>query len=72
LIGISKPEAVAAAVVRALADDTLEIIVNPGPMRLMQAVNQLFPEVGGWVVTRMGVGELFKKVAAGERARGDA
>jgi short-subunit dehydrogenase len=69
LIGTSKPEAVAAAVVRALGEDTLEIIVNPGPMRLMQAVNQLFPEVGGWVVQRMGIGELFKKVAEGERSR---
>jgi short-subunit dehydrogenase len=67
LVGTSPPEAVARAVLRALREDTLEIIVNPGPMRLMQAVNQLFPEVGGWVVQRMGVGEIFRKVAEGER-----
>jgi hypothetical protein len=58
-------------VLRALREDTLEIIVNPGPMRLMQAVNQLFPEVGGWMVKRIGVGEIFRKVAEGER-RGNA
>jgi short-subunit dehydrogenase len=67
MLGTSSPEQVAAAVVRALRDDVLEILVNPGPMRLMQAVNQLFPEVGGWVVNRMGVGEMFRKVAEGER-----
>jgi short-subunit dehydrogenase len=70
LAGTSTPDAVARAVLRALRENTLEIIVNPGPMRLMQAVNQLFPEVGGWVVQRMGVGEIFKKVAEGERRNG--
>jgi short-subunit dehydrogenase len=73
MLGTSSPEQVAAAVVRALREDVLEILVNPGPMRLMQAVNQLFPEVGGWVVNRMGVGEMFRKVAEGERrGEGDA
>lgn len=66
-LGSSAPEEVAGAVLRAITDDTLEILVNPGPMRLMQAFNQLFPEVGGWVVNRLGVGEMFRKVAAGER-----
>jgi len=67
MLGTSSPEQVASAVVRALREDVLEILVNPGPMRLMQAVNQLFPEVGGWLVNRMGVGEMFRKVAEGER-----
>ncbi|HEY6557781.1 MAG TPA: SDR family NAD(P)-dependent oxidoreductase [Polyangiaceae bacterium] len=70
MLGTSSPEQVASAVVRALREDVLEILVNPGPMRLMQAVNQLFPEVGGWVVNRMGVGEMFRKVAEGERRGG--
>ncbi len=69
LLGTSRPEAVAQAVLRALREDAVEIIVNPGPMRLMQAMNQLFPEVGGWFVQRMGVGEIFRKVAEGERRR---
>ena len=71
LLGTSRPEAVASAVLRVLREDALEIIVSPGPMRLMQAVNQLFPEVGGWVVQRMGIGELFRKVAESERRRGE-
>lgn len=69
MLGTSSPEQVASAVVRAIREDVLEILVNPGPMRLMQAVNQLFPEVGGWLVNRLGVGEMFRKVAEGERGQ---
>jgi short-subunit dehydrogenase len=70
MLGASAPSSVAAAVVRALEDDVLEILVNPGPMRLLQAVNQLFPEMGGWVVNRMGVADMFRKVGESERNGG--
>lgn len=67
IAGSSTPEAVARAVLRALKSDVLEIIVAPGPMRLSQAFNQMFPEAFAWFVARIGVMEPFKKVASNNR-----
>jgi short-subunit dehydrogenase len=64
IVGTSTPESVARAVVRAIKHDVLEIIVAPGPMRLSQAFNQIFPEAFAWFVTRIGAMDPFKKVAA--------
>jgi short-subunit dehydrogenase len=69
LAGSSYPEAVARAVVRCIEKDLLEIIVAPGPMRLSQAFNQLFPEAFAWFLARAGIMEPFKKVAAASRAQ---
>ena len=65
LVGTSKPEHVAAAVMRALRTGRLEIIVAPGPMRLAQAFNQLFPVVFAWFVKLIGAMEPFRRVAIG-------
>ena len=67
IVGTSAPEAVARAVVRALTADVLETIVNPGPMRLSYAFNQVFPTAFSWFLTRIGAMEPFKKIAAGSR-----
>jgi short-subunit dehydrogenase len=67
LVGTSKPEAVGRAVVRAIKKDILEQIVAPGPMRLGQAFNQLFPAAFAWLVTRAGAMEPFRKVAESTR-----
>jgi short-subunit dehydrogenase len=67
IAGTSRPEAVARAVVRALKADVLETIVAPGPMRLSQAFNQMFPEAFAWFITRIGAMEPFKKIAASNR-----
>ena len=67
LVGTSKPESVGRAVVRALKKDGLEEIVAPGPMRLLQAFNQVFPETFAWLVTRVGAMEPFRKVAESTR-----
>jgi short-subunit dehydrogenase len=64
LIGSSKPEAVAAAVVRSIKKDVPEIIVNPGPMRLMLALSTLSPGISEGVRRRMGADQLFRKAAA--------
>src|SRR5207247_5700760 len=42
ILGSSTPEKVAAAVVRAIRRNLPEVIVNPGPARLMAAMAQLF------------------------------
>ena len=67
IVGTSPPEAVAQAVVRALKKDALEVIVSPGPMRWIQAFNQLAPESFAWWTARLGAMEPFKKVAASAR-----
>jgi short-subunit dehydrogenase len=67
LVGTSTPEAVARAVIRALRTDAVEIIVAPGPIRLLQAFNQLFPAGFAWFVMRIGAMDPFRKVAAGTR-----
>ncbi len=64
IAGTSRPESVARAVVRAIKSDVLEIIVAPGPMRLSQAFNQMFPEAFAWFIDRIGAMEPFKKAAA--------
>ena len=48
-LGTSKPDDVARAVVRAITQDLPEVIVNPGPMRLMLAFRELFPRLAVWV-----------------------
>lgn len=63
IVGTSRPEAVARAVLRVIKSDVLETIVAPGPMRLSQAFNQVFPEAFAWFVTRIGAMAPFKKVA---------
>jgi short-subunit dehydrogenase len=67
LVGTSKPESVGRAVVRAIKKDSLEEIVAPGPMRLLQAFNQVFPEAFAWLVTRVGAMEPFRKIAESTR-----
>ncbi len=48
LLGTSNQEHVSGAVVRALKRDSVELVVNPGPMRLMMALNQLAPAMVVW------------------------
>jgi short-subunit dehydrogenase len=69
LLGTSKPEHVSAAVVRALHRDSVELTVNPGPIRLMMAFNQLAPATVAWVQDRLlGVDAMLRKVASANAA----
>lgn len=56
--------AVAAAVVRVVRDDLPEVIVNPGPMRLLAALGELLPSFGGWLVRASGVTDTQRRWAA--------
>jgi short-subunit dehydrogenase len=60
------PEKVAKAVIRALEKDKAEIVVMPGPGRLLKAVLDLFPGLGP-AMTRMSGGEKFMGVVADRR-----
>jgi len=57
-LGTSKPADVARAVVRAVKRDLPEVIVNPGPMRVMLAFRELFPRLAEWVRV-----DLFERAA---------
>lgn len=69
LLGTSSPQQVARGVVRAIERDRAEVIVNPGPMRLVGAVGQLFPGAQARMVDRLGFGEIFRQVGERERNR---
>jgi short-subunit dehydrogenase len=63
LLGTSRPESVAAAVVRAVRDNAPEILITPGPARVLAAVSQLFPRLPGWVVRKLKLPEMYERVA---------
>jgi short-subunit dehydrogenase len=66
MLGSSTPEAVARAVLRAIQRDIGEIIVNPGPMRLMLAIEALSPGLARWVLRKSGVYDYYRKQAEEE------
>ena len=59
---------VAKAVVRAIRDDVPEIVVMPGPGRLMKAVMDLFPGLGPAMNRMSGTETTLKKVIAARAA----
>jgi short-subunit dehydrogenase len=66
LLGTSRSEHVARAVVRALREDSVELLVNPGPIRAMQALNALAPHVFSWMQKRIGVNAMLRRLAGSE------
>ena len=74
LAGVSKPEAVARGVIRAIKKDLPEVIVNPGAIRLLLAIAAMSPGLGEWIVERIGANATFRKVAklrAEQRAKAE-
>ena len=64
LLGTSAPEAVAAAVVRAINKNLPEVIVNGLPVRPLFATTALFPRLGEFLTRKTGAHDFFKKIAA--------
>jgi len=69
LLGPSSPELVARAVVRAIRKDIPEIIVNPGPTRLLTTLAELSPSLAEWIMRRSGVVKWFKQCAESRERR---
>jgi len=72
---MSPAEAVARAVVKSIRSDKAEMVIMPGPGRLMRAQMALFPGMGPMMNRRGGATLLMKQVAdfrERERAQGDA
>lgn len=66
LLGVSKPEKVAAAVIKAIKTDAAELIVNPSPMRPVFAMSQLFPDAAPRIMKAFGVTALARRVVAAQ------
>jgi len=69
LAGESTPEQVAAAVIRAIEKDVHEIIVNPGPVRLMMIANGIHPGIMNWVFRRFGLYDFYRRQAEENEVR---
>ncbi len=69
LLGVSKPEKVAEAVVKAIKRNSSELIVNPTPMRPVIVAEQMFPDIAPRVMKVFGVTALAKRLVAGLAAR---
>jgi len=61
MLGTSKPQAVADAVIKAIKNNSAEIIVNKGPMKPLLAIGQISPSFGDKIVRKFGVIEFNKK-----------
>jgi len=68
LSGESPPEKVADAVVHAIERDVPEIIVNPGPKRLLTITNAISPRAVSWLLRRFGVYEFYRQQAEDNQA----
>lgn len=60
MLGESKPQAVAAAVLRALRTNPAEIVVNPLPFAPLQAAGALIPSLVPWAMKTMGLLKFFR------------
>jgi len=60
---LSSPEAVASAVLKSIKHDKAEMVIMPGPGRLMKALLDLFPGMGQMMNRMGGVTPLMKQIA---------
>jgi short-subunit dehydrogenase len=68
-LGTSPASAVPAAVVRAIRNNKAEIVVMPGPGRLMKALMDLFPGLGAAMNEMAGANATMKRVIEHRRSR---
>jgi len=62
-------EMVTTALLRALDHDQAEIVVMPGPGRLMRSLMDFFPGLGPWMNQRMGVNATLREVQEFKRSK---
>ncbi len=61
--GASSPKEVTDAVLRAIRQNLQEVLVNPGPTRLMLALDALSRPLGNRLLKRMGLVDLYRPLA---------
>jgi short-subunit dehydrogenase len=69
VMGTTTTEKISSAVVRAIREDIPEVIESGAPIRPMLALAQLSPRLVEWLTPKVGITDLFGRVAA---ARGRA
>ena len=62
LLGTSRPEKVARAVIRAIQHNTPQVIINPYPVRPLFSLSEISPRLGAWIARAMGGSRFFKRV----------
>ena len=62
LLGTSKPERVADAVLAVIESDCPEKLINPVPVRPMLALSALWPRLGEWITEQTGANDFFRRV----------
>ncbi len=63
LVGTSKPEKVARAVIKAIKKDKPEIIVNPNAVRVLLTIGEASPRLGEAMVRALRANEVFQRTA---------
>lgn len=64
LLGESKPDKVAQAVIKAITRGSSELFVNPAPMRPVVVLRKMFPDTAPRVLKMFGVTDLARRVAS--------
>ncbi len=72
LLGESKPQKVAQAVVKAIKRGSSELFVNPAPMRPVIVLREMFPNTAPRVLKLFGVTDLARRVAAVQKGAAHA
>jgi short-subunit dehydrogenase len=60
-IGSCTPVQVADAVIKAIEQNTLEVIVNSTPQRLFYALKELSPSLGDWLMFKLGAVDFQRR-----------
>ena len=68
--GVSKPETVSRAVLRAVERNIPEIIINPIPIRPLLLLSLFLPSAGEWVTDKLGANRFFHNVAQAQKNKG--
>jgi short-subunit dehydrogenase len=72
LLGESKPETVAKAVIKAIKRGSSELFVNPAPMRPVVLLGQVFPDAVPRILKTFGVTALARRVASVQKGAAKA
>jgi short-subunit dehydrogenase len=70
LLGTSRPEVVARAVVRCLKKDLPEAIINALPVRPLFALTALAPTLGSWLTRSIGTHDFFRRIHEAQQKAG--
>ena len=62
VMGMSTPQRVASAVLKAIRSDAPEVVVSPWPVRPMIAFSMFFPRIGEWLARKFGINTVSMKI----------